>query len=125
MFDILPSNLEKLLRSTGKRNPDWKEDLKFYENQKLIPQVGNLGARDRVLSERLKEMEQRHAEEISRKEKACVSDKNTLQTNMMCDDDDIQIMDHEDKVSENLDYIPSYRQIRSIEKARGPLLHYT
>ena len=67
LFDIAPSNLEALLRSTSKTNENWKDDLLFYQNQSKVPQIGFIGGRDVVLAKKVGVQQKKNKEQEQKK----------------------------------------------------------
>ena len=66
LFDISVLDIHHVLKSSWKKNPLWEEDYQFYNNQKLIPQVGWIGGKDAGFSSTAKKIAERAAREQMR-----------------------------------------------------------
>ena len=110
LHDIAPLDIEAKLRSNCRLNTEWKEDFEFYKCQSAVPQVGSLGARDKVLAKRIKEKEEKEEAQLKRK----IKNELSKAAKTVHDDEEEQ---HEDKEAEDKDYIPS-KKVMKIAKQK-------
>lgn len=68
LFDVSHTDLHYRLSISG--NPEWKNDWKFYLDQKKVPQVGSMGGRDKLFEARQRRQLERSVQFEARKERA-------------------------------------------------------
>ena len=109
LFDIAPSKIYEILKSTSKRNSNWADDFKFYENQKRVPQVGSIGGRDAILEKRVNDIKKRECEELARKEK--LTGQNFISTVNIYDSDDDVSKQKVDEDEADEEYTPKRQKL--------------